>query len=74
MMNILAKAIPYLLFLFAHSVLSVPVLARNDHGEEGKDSHWVNIWTAMPQLVEPANLPPAPFVRPYSLPGKEFMA
>ncbi|KAK1754829.1 SGNH hydrolase-type esterase domain-containing protein [Echria macrotheca] len=23
--------------------------------------HWVSIWTSMPQLVEPANLPPAPF-------------
>ncbi|MGW7258403.1 SGNH/GDSL hydrolase family protein [Streptomyces sp. NPDC054834] len=23
--------------------------------------HWVNTWTAMPQLTEPANLPPAPF-------------
>lgn len=25
------------------------------------DRHWVGIWTAMPQLVEPANLPPTPF-------------
>jgi hypothetical protein len=74
MMNILVKAIPYLLFLSAHSVLSVPILAREDHGKEEKDSHWVNIWTAMPQLVEPANLPPVPFVRPYLLPGKAFMA
>ncbi|MFE9450332.1 SGNH/GDSL hydrolase family protein [Streptomyces sp. NPDC006739] len=24
-------------------------------------THWVNTWTAMPQLTEPANLPPAPF-------------
>ncbi|MCZ0990747.1 SGNH/GDSL hydrolase family protein [Streptomyces diastatochromogenes] len=23
--------------------------------------HWVNTWTGMPQLTEPANLPPAPF-------------
>ncbi|MFE4414974.1 SGNH/GDSL hydrolase family protein [Streptomyces sp. NPDC056821] len=23
--------------------------------------HWVNTWTAMPQLTEPGNLPPAPF-------------
>ncbi|MBE3044947.1 hypothetical protein IMZ48_20795 [Candidatus Bathyarchaeota archaeon] len=27
------------------------------------DHHWVPTWTSMPQLVEPANLPPAPFVR-----------
>jgi len=26
------------------------------------DNHWVDTWTSMPQLVEPANLPPAPFV------------
>jgi lysophospholipase L1-like esterase len=25
---------------------------------------WVHTWTAMPQLTEPANLPPAPFTRP----------
>ncbi len=25
------------------------------------DSPWVHTWTAMPQLTEPANLPPAPF-------------
>ena len=25
--------------------------------------HWVDTWTAMPQLTEPANLPPPPFVR-----------
>lgn len=23
--------------------------------------HWVNTWSAMPQLTEPANMPPAPF-------------
>lgn len=27
------------------------------------DYHWVPTWTSMPQLVEPQNLPPAPFVR-----------
>lgn len=26
------------------------------------DHHWVPTWTSMPQLVEPNNLPPAPFV------------
>jgi lysophospholipase L1-like esterase len=25
--------------------------------------HWVNTWTAMPQLTEPGNLPPAPFTQ-----------
>lgn len=25
--------------------------------------HWVNTWTSMPQLTEPGNMPPAPFVK-----------
>lgn len=25
-------------------------------------AHWVDTWTSMPQLTEPANLPPAPYV------------
>ncbi|MEV3973050.1 SGNH/GDSL hydrolase family protein [Streptomyces sp. NPDC050698] len=28
-----------------------------------KDAHWVNTWTAMPQLTEPGNMPPAPFTQ-----------
>ncbi|GAE00179.1 extracellular GDSL-like lipase/acylhydrolase [Paecilomyces variotii No. 5] len=31
----------------------------NDHASS--DSHWVDIWTSMPQLTEPANLPAPPF-------------
>lgn len=27
------------------------------------DGHWVDAFATMPQLTEPANLPPAPFVR-----------
>ncbi|MFI2204888.1 SGNH/GDSL hydrolase family protein [Streptomyces sp. NPDC020192] len=30
-------------------------------GGSGTRSHWVNTWTGMPQLTEPANLPPAPY-------------
>lgn len=26
-----------------------------------KENQWVDIWGTMPQLVEPANLPPAPY-------------
>jgi hypothetical protein len=63
-MNLLIKAISLLLFQLAQSVLCVPIAAGKDNGNEDSDSHWVNIWTTMPQLVEPANLPPAPFVRP----------
>ncbi|KAI1118691.1 SGNH hydrolase-type esterase domain-containing protein [Nemania sp. NC0429] len=28
-----------------------------------EDSHWVATWASMPQLVEPSNLPPAPFTQ-----------
>lgn len=28
----------------------------------GPKNHWTGIWTTMPQLTEPANLPPAPYV------------
>lgn len=31
------------------------------------DGHWIDIWTAMPQLTEPANLPPPPYVPPWLL-------
>jgi lysophospholipase L1-like esterase len=27
-------------------------------------SHWVDTWTAMPQLTEPGNMPPPPFTQP----------
>jgi len=27
------------------------------------DGHWIDAWASMPQLTEPANLPPHPFVR-----------
>src|SRR5687767_8623479 len=29
----------------------------------GRPLDWVNTWTAMPQLTEPANLPPPPFTQ-----------
>lgn len=29
------------------------------------NSHWVDAWASMPQLTEPANLPPTPFVRQF---------
>jgi hypothetical protein len=29
------------------------------------NGHWVDAWASMPQLTEPANLPPAPFVCQY---------
>ncbi|KAJ5824714.1 Extracellular GDSL-like lipase/acylhydrolase [Penicillium robsamsonii] len=47
--------------LCANLVSSYPLLARGSHDDKARDSHWVNIWATMPQLVEPANLPPIPF-------------
>lgn len=32
-------------------------------GGISKTYHWVDTWTSMPQLTEPANLPAPPFVR-----------
>lgn len=29
---------------------------------EQDSHHWVSVWASMPQMAEPANLPPAPFV------------
>lgn len=44
--------------LVAIEVWSVQGLQRR----QAEKSHWVDIWGTMPQLVEPANLPSAPFV------------
>ncbi|GLA06826.1 hypothetical protein AnigIFM60653_007774 [Aspergillus niger] len=51
----------YLLFLLS---LTLPILSTplpSSQSESQSQSHWVDIWTTMPQLTEPANLPPAPF-------------
>jgi len=32
-----------------------------------RDGHWVDTWGSMPQLTEPANLPPPPFVRNHQI-------
>ena len=34
----------------------------NAQAVEDEDYHWVAAWTSMPQLVEPNNMPPSPFV------------
>lgn len=41
---------------------SVGGRADNQIDTQIDEFHWVATWTAMPQLVEPANLPPEPFV------------
>ncbi len=38
-----------------------PVVA--DSGPRHGNAHWVNTWTSMPQLTEPANMPPPRFVQ-----------
>ncbi|KAJ5769756.1 uncharacterized protein N7511_001807 [Penicillium nucicola] len=60
-MNQLFRATSLVLVLLAQLVLAVPISPQHGLGNDDKDSHWVNIWTTMPQLVEPANLPPTPF-------------
>ena len=47
--------------LFAPS-RAVPIEARAVEPSI-PDGHWVDTWTAMPQLTEYTNLPPPPFVR-----------
>ncbi|CAG7852104.1 SubName: Full=Uncharacterized protein {ECO:0000313/EMBL:CCA73699.1} [Serendipita indica DSM 11827] len=46
--------------LLASTLLgNVGVSAHQKRGS--KPFHWVDTWTSMPQLTEPANLPPAPY-------------
>lgn len=42
--------------------LPLPLEVRTNDLNDA-NSHWVGIWSAMPQLVESYNLPLAPFVR-----------
>ncbi|HEU5157471.1 MAG TPA: SGNH/GDSL hydrolase family protein [Streptosporangiaceae bacterium] len=42
---------------------SAPGVAPNGQVQPKTHGHWVNTWTAMPQLTEPGNLPPAPFTQ-----------
>ena len=49
--------------LFRFVVLAVSVGKSNASIHRRHDSkHWVDTWVSMPQLTEPANLPPPPFV------------
>jgi hypothetical protein len=52
-----AAAAAILLLSSAVNVNARPGVARDE-------KRWVTIWGSMPQLTEPANLPPAPFVSP----------
>jgi len=44
------------------SLLAISLIAvQNVWALQGPSGHWVDAWTTMPQLTEPANLPPPPF-------------
>ena len=51
---------------FAAAVLPVlatpPAYGNGAITPKPRDGHWVDTWGTMPQLTEPANLPPPPFV------------
>ncbi|GKZ29146.1 hypothetical protein AbraIFM66950_003306 [Aspergillus brasiliensis] len=53
----------YLYNLILLLSLTLPILSTPLPSSQLQSSqtHWVDIWTTMPQLTEPANLPPAPF-------------
>ena len=51
----------------AVSVQGNAIVTKRDHNTgvrpNPSNGHWIDAWASMPQLTEPANLPPAPFVR-----------
>ncbi|KAK7923379.1 SGNH hydrolase [Apiospora marii] len=47
--------------LLALLLNSVVALAAPDGNGNHDNKHWTGIWATMPQLTEPANLPPAPY-------------
>ncbi len=51
--------------LAAAAMVASPVVGTSagDPAASSRPSHWVDTWVAMPQLTEPANLPPAPFTQ-----------
>ncbi|KAK8087958.1 GDSL-like Lipase/Acylhydrolase [Apiospora hydei] len=50
-----------LLPLLLNSVAALATTDGHANHEEGGKKHWTGIWATMPQLTEPANLPPAPY-------------
>ncbi|KAK4142316.1 SGNH hydrolase-type esterase domain-containing protein [Dichotomopilus funicola] len=49
------------LLLWSPSTLAAPTQDTPLAPRQDEDWHWVATWTSMPQLVEPNNMPPAPF-------------
>ena len=52
----------FVVLLCAVLIFSQDALAHRAVKRKHDDDHWVDIWASMPQLTEPANLPPVPFV------------
>ncbi|RHZ45539.1 SGNH/GDSL hydrolase family protein [Aspergillus thermomutatus] len=64
MATFLSRVVPALLLLLQlDNVWSLPLDSSLTHRDaaSSRGSHWVDIWTTMPQLVEPYNLPPPPY-------------
>ncbi|KAK8055544.1 hypothetical protein PG993_000771 [Apiospora rasikravindrae] len=55
------KSATLLLALFINSAVALAATDGHASNEEGGKKHWTGIWATMPQLTEPANLPPAPY-------------
>jgi hypothetical protein len=47
---------------FLPALASPPAYGSGTLTPNPRDGHWVDTWGTMPQLTEPANLPPPPFV------------
>lgn len=59
-------AVSFLALLIASPLVSGQQLEGRGVDKKSKDGHWIDTWGTMPQLTEPANLPPAPYVRYWS--------
>ncbi|WP_394814747.1 SGNH/GDSL hydrolase family protein [Streptomyces millisiae] len=64
------RTTPWLVQLAAVAMLAIALVAASSVvGASGAGNaapggrHWVNTWTAMPQLTEPGNMPPTPFTQ-----------
>lgn len=62
----LRNALTALLALSATGTVARPLSPGQ---EDGSDKEWITVWGAMPQLTEPNNLPPEPFVSAAAVTG-----
>ncbi|KAK0102783.1 hypothetical protein ONS95_006380 [Cadophora gregata] len=56
---LLTSSFTFAVLLCLRSCTATPYLGTRQ--TDNTEYHWVDAWTSMPQLVEPDNLPPAPF-------------